>query len=89
MKKTEEFPFDRARKVGASERQKFLKAYETTFGEKPPLRGRPTKVPSEKYRDIHIKIHPRALQWTTSEARRRGIGYQTVINETLLQHVVY
>lgn len=88
MKKIEEFPFDRARKVQPAERQKYLKAYENTFGEKPPQRGRPHKILSEKYRDIHMKIHPRALKWTVAEGRRRGIGYQTVINQTLLKHSV-
>lgn len=63
----------------------FRKAYENTFGEKPPRRGRPSKGP-EKYRDIHIKLHPKALHWARAEARRLGIGYQTVINKTLLHH---
>lgn len=85
MNRIKEFPFDRARKVKPSERREFRKAYENTFGEKPPRRGRPPKGP-EKYRDIHIKLHPKALQWARANAKRRGIGYQTVINEVLLQH---
>jgi len=63
----------------------FRKAYENTFGEKPPRRGRPLKG-DEKYRDIHIKLHPKALHWARTEAKRLGIGYQTVINRTLLHH---
>jgi len=64
----------------------FRKAYENTFGEKTPRRGRPRKLDHHKYRDIHIKLHPRALQWAQAEAKRRGVGYQTVINELLLRH---
>ena len=86
MKKYEEFPFERARKATVSETQMFRKAYENTFGKKPPRRGRPPKQSHHKYRDIHIKLHPKALQWATTEAKRRGIGYQTVINEVLLHH---
>jgi hypothetical protein len=86
MNKIVEFPFDRARKISVSERRFYRKAYENTFGEKPPRRGRPPKGSAERYRDIHIKIHPRALAWTRACAKKQGIGYQTVINEILLQH---
>ena len=84
MNKTVEFPFNRARKVRPSETRLFRKAYETTFGEQCPRRGRPPKALDDKYRDIHIKIHPRALEWAHARAKRRGVGYQTIINETLL-----
>ena len=86
MKKSEEFPFDRARRVTPAETRAFRKAYENTFGEKPPRRGRPPKPDHHKYRDIHIKLHPRALQWARSQAKRLGVGYQTVINQLLLHH---
>ena len=85
MKKTEEFPFSRARRIKPSELRLFRKAYTNTFGEPPPRRGRPPKGP-EKYRDVHIKLHPKALKWARAKAKREGIGYQTVINETLLAH---
>ena len=85
MNKTEEFPFDRARKARFSETRLFRKAYEATFQEKPPRRGRPRKPPAQKYRDIHIKVHPLALLWARNQARKRGVGYQTVINEVLLE----
>ena len=78
------FPFERARRVTPGERRVFRKAYENTFGEKPPRRGRPPKGP-EKYRDIHIKLHPKALQWARLKAKKHGIGYQTVINDLLLR----
>jgi len=63
----------------------YRKAYENTFGEKPPKRGRPLKG-SDKYQAVHIRIHPKALKWAKAQAKKRGIGYQTVINETLLGH---
>ena len=84
MKKVAEFPFDRARKIRPAERRKFRKAYENTFGEKPPRRGRPPKK-SDKYKAIYIRLHPKALNWARAQAARRGIGYQTVINESLLR----
>lgn len=81
MKKA--FPFERSRKIKAPERRLFRRAYKNTFGEKPPKRGRPPKGP-EKYQDVHIKLHPKALRWARTQARQRGIGYQTLINELLL-----
>lgn len=84
MSKAAEFPFEKARRITAAERKTFRKAYERTFGEKPPRRGRPPKGP-DKYRDVHIKLHPKALEWARSQAKHRGIGYQTVINQILLQ----
>ena len=86
MSKIEHFPFDRARKVTPVEVRMFRKAYENTFGRKPPRRGRPPKG-GDKYQDIHIRLHPKVLQWARAQAKRRGIGYQTFINETLLHHV--
>ena len=85
MRKDEEFPFHRARRVTRAEIRMFRKAYENTFGEKPPRRGRPPKG-AAKYRDIHIKIHPKALQWARAQGKKLGRGYQTIINETLLRH---
>lgn len=45
------------------------------------------KDPSEKYKPISIRLHPKVVEWARAEAERRGIGYQSVINETLLGHV--
>ena len=84
MSKTVEFPFERGRKVHPVERRRFRKAYENTFGEKPPRRGRPPKK-TDKYMGIYIRLHPKALSWARAQAARRGIGYQTVINESLLR----
>ena len=47
------------------------------------VRGRPPKCP-ENYQDVHIRLHPKVFQW--ARAKHLGIGYQTLINETLLHH---
>jgi uncharacterized protein (DUF4415 family) len=83
MKKIKEFDFAKARRVTPHETQVFKKAIENTLGIKRPSRGRPPKGPA-KYRDVHIRLHPLALEWAHTQARHRGIGYQTFINEVLL-----
>lgn len=47
-----------------------------------------TKDPSEKYKPISIRLHPKVMEWAKAEAEKRGVGYQSIINETLLQHTV-
>jgi len=74
------------RRVTPEEHARFRQAYINTFGKEPPMRGRPAKAPHLKYRDIHLKLHPKALAWARMQAKRRGIGYQTLINEILLRH---
>ena len=87
MKNTNKLTFKGWRKITAEEVEQFRQAYKNTFGEEPPpRRGRPPKASQHKYRDIHLKLHPKALHWAQSEARRRGIGYQTLINDLLLRH---
>lgn len=78
--------FKRARHFTPEERAMFRQAYINTFGKEPPARGRPAKASHLKYRDIHLKLHPKALSWARAEAKRRGIGYQTLINEVLLRN---
>jgi uncharacterized protein (DUF4415 family) len=85
MKKKSEFPFDRARQVTPEENQKFREAISEQFGIK--LRNRPVKSEDEKYEPISIRLHPKVLNWAKEEAKKRGIGYQTVINEVLLELV--
>lgn len=81
-----EVDFSKARRVTPAETEMFRKAIENTFGIARPPRGRPPKKAHLKYRDIHLKIHPRALLWAKAKAKKEGVGYQTVINETLLKH---
>lgn len=49
--------------------------------------GRPPKREEEKYKSTHICFHPKIVEWAKAEAKRRGVGYQSVINETLLEHI--
>ena len=85
MKKIKEFNFSKARRVTPQETRLFRKAIEETFDIERPSRGRPPKG-KDKYQDIHIRLHPKAIKWARAQAKKRRIGYQTVINETLLHH---
>ena len=87
MKKESEFPFERARRVTPEENQKFRAAISEQFGIELRKRGRPSKNEEEKYEPISIRLHPKALAWAKAEAQKRGIGYQTVINEVLLERI--
>ncbi|MFI5350491.1 MAG: BrnA antitoxin family protein [Elusimicrobiota bacterium] len=73
-----ESDFKRARRVTAEEHGEFLKAVQNFRA-----RGRPKKI-HDKYRPVTIRLHPHVLEWARTEAKRRGMGYQTVINQTLL-----
>jgi len=84
MKKPKEFPFESARRVTAAETEAARKGIELKLGVKRPRRGRPPKG-EEKYQPISIRLHPDVLSWARAEARRRKVGYQTVINEALLK----
>jgi predicted DNA binding CopG/RHH family protein len=45
-------------------------------------------VPREKhYIHISMRMHPKAYQWAKEEAKKRGIGYQTLINEIILAQI--
>ena len=87
MKKKPEFPFDRARRVTPEENQKFREAISEQFGMELRKRGRPVKNEEEKYEPISLRLHPKVLAWAKEEAQKRGIGYQTVINEVLLERI--
>ena len=47
---------------------------------RPPLGDEPRQL-------IAIRVDPRVLESFRKEARRRQVGYQTLINEVLAQHV--
>ena len=84
MPRVKSFPFEKARRVTSRETEAARKAIEKKLGTKRPRRGRPPKGPT-KYQAVSIRLSPEALTWAKKEAKRRGIGYQTVINETLLK----
>jgi uncharacterized protein (DUF4415 family) len=85
MKREKEFDFAKARRVTPKETAAFHKAIENSFHVKLAPRGRPPKG-AEKYLEVHIRLHPKALKWARTQAKHRGIGYQTLINELLLRH---
>jgi uncharacterized protein (DUF4415 family) len=86
MSQEPEFPFERARRVTPEESQVFRAAIADQFGVNLRKRGRPNKE-EEKYEPISIRLHPKVLAWAKAEAEKRGIGYQTVINEVLLEQI--
>ena len=49
------------------------------------VRVRRSHQEAERYRATSIRLHPKELAWARREARRRKVGYQTVINEALLE----
>ena len=85
MKKQKEFPFEKARRITIEEVSAFKKGIEEKLGEKRPNRGRPPKNADAKFEPISIRLHPLALAWAKREAKKRGVGYQTIINEILLK----
>jgi uncharacterized protein (DUF4415 family) len=84
MPKEKEFPFEAARRVSAAEVAAARKAIASKLGKRRPSRGRPPKG-AMKYQPVSIRLHPRVVAWAKREAKRRGIGYQTVINEALIK----
>lgn len=87
MNQESEFPFERARRVTLAENQEFRTAIVEQFGIDLKKRGRPIEEEEEKYPPISIRLHPKILVWAKEEAKQRGIGYQTVINEVLLAQI--
>lgn len=71
------FDLSKAKKINKNRREKLLKAAEVKL-------GRPLKSVDEKHKPISIKLHPEVYSWAKHEAEKKGQGYQTVINETLL-----
>ena len=86
MRRSKEFPFEKARRITATEVASHRKGIENKLGVKRLSRGRPPKHAAEKYRAVAIRLHPKILAWAKGEARKRGLGYQTVINQMLLKY---
>ena len=85
MKSSKNFPFENARRISAKEVVSARQAIAEKTGKKRKLRGRPSKSAGEKFVPTSIRLHPKILKWVKQEAKRRGCGYQTVINEILLE----
>ena len=89
MKTTKEFPFEIARRITEKETSVARKAIEKLTGTKRKKRkGRPQKLDKEKYVPISIRLHPKILNWAKKEAKKGGVGYQSIINKALLKKIV-
>lgn len=87
MNQESEFPFKKARRVTPEENKKFRNAISNQFQITLRERNRPTQEEEEQYESVSIRLHPEVLAWARAESNKRGIGYQTVINEVLLQQI--
>jgi uncharacterized protein (DUF4415 family) len=74
--------FRRARRVTPAEVEAGRRAIEAKLGVVRPRRGRPF-LGALKARDIHLRIPPGILERLRTKAEKRGIGYQTLINQIL------
>jgi len=88
MKSSENFPFEKARRITAGEVRGARRAIEKKTGKKRAVRGRPAKPSNEKFVPTSIRLHPEVLQWAKRQAKKQGCGYQTVINEVLLAKAI-
>ena len=86
MTNIKSFPFEKSRRITLKEAKSARRAIEKKTGVKRKTRGRPAKG-SQKYTPISIRLHPKVLSWAKKEGRKRGIGYQTVINESLIKKI--
>jgi uncharacterized protein (DUF4415 family) len=82
---TVDFPFAGARRIRPEEVAAAKIAVKAQFGIEPGKRGRPPKPGELKYEAVSIRLNPQVLQWAKAEGEKRGVGYQTVINEELLK----
>jgi uncharacterized protein (DUF4415 family) len=64
---------------------KARKAIAAKLGKKRKSRGRPPKPHAERYRAVSIRLHPKVVSWAKLQAKKKHVGYQTVINEVLLK----
>ena len=85
MKNSKEFPFKKARRVSQRELAAARKAIEAKTGIPRSPRGRPSKSDDDKYQPTSIRLHPKVIAWARRVARKRGVGYQTIINEALIE----
>ena len=78
--------FWRARHATLKEVEEGRKAIEAKLGTRRPIRvGRPNKYPGVKLQAIHLKFHPKIVGWAKQRAKRCHVGYQTFLNDFLLE----
>ena len=76
-----EFDFSKAKRVTPQEHARFKEA----LSKPAKIIGRPRNPPDEKFVPVYIRLDPRIVKWAKREAKRRRLGYQTVLNEELLR----
>jgi uncharacterized protein (DUF4415 family) len=81
----QEVDWSKARRAMPAETEAYRKAIEAKLGVKRKPRGRPRKPVSEKFKSLTIRLDPRVIAWAKREAKRKHIGYQTVLNQELLR----
>jgi uncharacterized protein (DUF4415 family) len=85
MPKKVEFPFEKARRISPEEVMAAETAIQEQFCINYSRVGRPNKSETEKYQPVSIRLHPQVIAWAKAEAKKRRVGYQTIINEALLK----
>jgi len=77
-----------ARRVSPEMHARLRRAYINTFGKEPPVfRGRPPKPAHQLFKHVHMRMPPDILARIKTKAKRLGIGYQTLINRVLTEHI--
>ena len=72
-------------RVTPRQHHKYSKALDEKFGEnRPRLKPGPKPDPANRYVPTFIKFHRQIITWAHVRAKLQHIGYQTVINQTLL-----
>jgi predicted DNA binding CopG/RHH family protein len=82
-----EFPFANARRISESEVIAAEKAIKQQFGINLTQRKSSLKNEIENYQSISIQLHPKIITWAKAEAEKKGVEYQTIINEVLLNAI--
>lgn len=81
-----DFDWKNARRITPEEHARFKRALDNTFGKERPIKiGRPKKEVLEKFIPVSIRLHPKILKWAKAEAKKKKVGYQTIINDILLK----
>ena len=79
-----ELPFVNARRISESEVIAAEQAITEQFGINVTQRKTLIKNEIENYQSISIQLHPKIISWAKTEAEKKGVEYQVIINEVLL-----
>jgi len=82
-----EFPFANARRISESEVIAAEKAIKQQFGINLTQSKSSLKNEIENYQSISIQLHPKIIIWAKAEAEKKGVEYQVIINEVLLNAI--